>query len=164
MNEISAIIGQLHDHWLDAKRDMARRCRRAGDSAMARRIDYCRLFRGDESPAEAAALMASPAGLEFCMAAGFPSLTDCRRLRPYDAGRYGLYIDAGDITVTDEARVILIGDTRARVSCTKCARYTVAAMHGASAIVEASGWAIVYTAAARGSRLEATRSGQAIVL
>ena len=61
-----------------------------------------------------------------------------------DIARLGIYVDAGNITVSLSGSTALIGDTHATATTGDDAcLYRVVAMHGASAIITASGHAVV---------------------
>ena len=65
------------------------------------------------------------------------------RSKPYNPERLGVYIDCGEITLTDTQNVFLVGDTTAVVKCRKTAAYTVCLMCGAKATVIASRYSVV---------------------
>lgn len=103
------------------------------------------LFKGTETIEELAAIFRTPQGAEFCETHNFPDLDTWRRLNEaYDLTRFGVYVDAGNITLTNVADVTLIGETSGVLRYDELERHTVVVMHGAKANVTASGWAIVF--------------------
>lgn len=143
--EIKDLVSQLHQQWLIAKDLRRQRCMDSHMIEVAKKLAACDMFRGDESIAELARLFATPRGLEFCLASNFPNLATLRLFKPYNPAKYGIYIDAGIITLRNPRMAILIGKTVATVKCDTCDKHTVVTMHGATATVLASEWAVVYT-------------------
>lgn len=158
------IISNIHRQWLIAKEQMRQRCERAHNTNMADKLAKCVMFKGTESIEEIARLFTSAQGLEFCLAAGFPNLATLRLFKRCDTKRFGVYIDAGEIKLTNPHKAILIGRTTATIKCDTCERHEVVTMHGASATVLASGWAVVATTAGRGTNITSKASDNAIIL
>ncbi|ROS83881.1 hypothetical protein EEK90_06855 [Muribaculaceae bacterium Isolate-036 (Harlan)] len=103
----------------------------------------CDIFTGEESFEGMVELIFSPQGIEFLTTFNFPDLATFRKFKKYHPERYGVYIDFGEITLTDTQNVFLVGDTTAVVKCRKTAAYTVCLMCGAKATVIASGYSVV---------------------
>lgn len=162
--ELKEIIERTHRQWLVAKQLRTERCEIAGKPDVARKLEACDMFKGSENMAEITQLFASPQGLEFCLAANFPNLHTFRLFKPFEPAKYGFYIDAGNITLRNPGTAILIGRTSATVECDSCERHTIVAMHGASAVVAASGWAVVHTEAGISANIVRRTSGHAIIL
>lgn len=162
--ETKELIRNIHRQWLAAKTERAARCAGCGMEGTARLLEECKMFSGSESAEELMRLFISPQGLEFCLAAGFPSLATIRLFKPLNPERLGIYIDAGQITLDDPGRAVLIGRTNATVRCSTLARHEVTAMHGATAAVIASGWAVVHTQSGVGSSVVRRASGNAVIL
>lgn len=154
----------LHERWLEVREEYARRLRRTGDNATAAQVEGCTMFRGDERFGRLCVLFKEPQAVEFCLWTGFPSLADLREFREYGAEDYGIYIDAGDIELRDPGNVMLAGDTRARIFCDSTDLHTITALHGASATVNATGWAVVRPERDRVSHIVTARTGNAIIL
>jgi hypothetical protein len=114
--------------------------------AEAKALGACGKAARANSLEELAALFFSPQGREFCLRHGFPGRdlwTSIKMCCP-DIARLGIYVDAGNITVSLSGPTALIGDTHATATTSDDAcLYRVVAMHGASAIVTASGYAVV---------------------
>lgn len=148
----------------DEIRNLIRRLYREATEA-----GVCTRFTGGESTAEEIfRLFKSPAGMEFCLERDFPSLETLRLFGPFGAERAGIYVDAGEITLYDPSCVVLAGDTRAKVYCrnvpSEGRSNHVYLLHGASADVEASGWAVAYVRGASGTRIVRGAKEYAMVL
>lgn len=163
MNE-KEIITRIYCQWRVAKEQRRRRCEAAGLFDMAKKLAACDLFKGEETPEEAARLFLSPEGTEFCLAANFPSLATFRLLKQCDLARYGVYIDAGVITLENPETAVLVGRTLATIRCDTCRMHTVVTMHGASANVIATGWAVVRTETGVSTNITRRAAENAIIL
>lgn len=157
-------IQRIHSQWLIAKEQRRQRCQASNKTEVANRLAACRLFSGKETLPEVARLFKSPQGIEFCLAANFPTLATLRMFKSSCPEQFGIYIDAGNITLTDPGTVILIGRTSATVHCNQCQNNTIVTMHGAAATVLASGWAVVRTEAGAGTNIVRRSSDNAIIL
>lgn len=162
--ETNEIIRHIHDQWLVAKEERRRRCEECNKTDAARKLAMCDAFKGSEDISALARLFTSPQGVEFCLAANFPTLATLRLFKPYAPERYGIYIDAGNISLTNPAVAVLIGKTNATIEFNTCARHKVITMHGASATVQASGWAVVRTEAGVSTNIVRRASEHAIIL
>lgn len=110
----------------------------------ARLLGACDLFTGRETTAdEMAELLLSPQGREFCLKHRFPPLPTLRLFKGMGLERMGIYIDAGDITLTNRPRLALIGHTTARLTYDRLSRYEVTLYRGAKATITATDWAVV---------------------
>lgn len=87
-----------------------------------------------------------------------------RLFKPFGMEKYGIYIDAGNITLKNPDSVILIGRTQAQVDCDTNVRHEVIVMHGAKALVNASNWAVVFTKVGNGSICIKNTSDNAMIL
>lgn len=162
--EAKEIIKNIHAQWLVAKEQHRQRCEASGMSDVAQKLAVCKMFKGTEDLAEIAQLFTSPQGMEFCLATGFPNLATLRLFKSFKPQRFGVYLDAGQITLHNPERAILIGRTNATIHCDTCARHEVVAMHGATATVLASKWAVVRTQSAKGATITNRASDNAIIL
>lgn len=113
----------------------------------AKALGVCDRFTGGETIGEVFELFGSPQGVEFFEKTGFPSLAIARSFNGVEARSAGVYIDAGEITLHGVAKAILMGATNAKLTFDDMAelRHEVIVMHGATAHVEASNWAVVFT-------------------
>lgn len=162
--ETEGIIKNIHSQWLIAKEQRRLRCEASNMDDVAHKLAECKMFKGTETLEELAQLFLSPQGLEFCLAANFPSLATLRIFKKYDTRRLGFYIDAGTIRLKNPGKVVLIGRTNATIECDTCEAHTVVTMHGATATVVASGWAVVRTEAGIASGIIKRTSANAIIL
>lgn len=137
------LIKSVHAEWLKAKSRAQQRCERAGQHKMAAKLAACRMFTGTETLPELIDKMFSPQGVEFMTSFGFPDINTLRRFIPYHPEQYGVFIDAREIALTDAKRVYVIGNTFARLNYAKTQGNTVVMMHGATADINAAGYAVV---------------------
>ena len=123
--------------------------------AQATQIGGCDKFKGSEDLQAIIQLFKSPQGLEFCIKNHFPRISTMRLFKPYKVERYGIYIDAGEITLSNPGTVVLIGNTHAIINCsTSKARNEIVLMHGATALINASGWSVSFVKVERGSYIK----------
>lgn len=132
--------------------------------AQARLLGCCDLFRGTEDLQGIIRLFTSPQGVEFCIKHHFPNLATLRLFKTQGVEQYGIYIDAGTVTLTNPGRVILIGRTTATVNCSTMERYEVILLHGAKAAINASKWAVVFVTAEQGCSVIRSTSENALIL
>lgn len=133
--------------------------------AQARLLNACDLFTGNERTLDdIVRLFSSVQGLEFCMKHHFPNMATFRQFKKYNVERFGIYIDAGTITLNNPKKVILIGRTSATINCDTLARHEVYLLHGSKAVVNASKWAVVSTEVEQGCNIIRNTSYNAIVL
>ena len=83
------LIEQIHRQWLIAKEQRRQRCAASHKTEAARKLAVCDMFKGTEDIAGIARLYTSPQGVEFCLAANFPSLATFRLFKPYKPEQYG---------------------------------------------------------------------------
>lgn len=133
-------------------------------NVVAEKLAACNIFKGTEDIAGIARLFTSPQGVEFCLAANFPNLATLRLFKRFNPERYGIYIDAGSITLNNPKTAVLIGKTNAIIECDTCANHTIITMHGATATILASGWAVVRTEAGASTTIIRRTTDHAIIL
>ncbi len=119
----------------------------------AQAIGQCGRFKGTETLEDLVALFSSPQGKEFCEKHSFPNLKTWRDLsKAHDMSHFGIYIDAGRISLLNESHITLVGNTTG-----ECLRYNelkhheVRMMHGARANIVAEQWAVVFVHSDRSS-------------
>lgn len=89
-------------------------------------------------------LFFSPQGREFCENNDFPSLEMFREMSN-DVVNHGVHVDAGTISLCNEEKVALIGNTGAELIFTDETKvHKVILMHGAKARITASGYAVIH--------------------
>ena len=129
----------------------------------ASRLGVCSLFKGSENIDELIRLFGTPQGIEFCGKFNFPDMPTLRTFRGVQASRLGLYIDT-NISRENLSKVILVGSTVAELTYTDPSkRHQVILMHGAKAIIKASGSAVVFVVN-NGGAVEVDTSDNAKVL
>ncbi len=106
-------------------------------------LGACSAFSEAKSVKEIVDELFTPQGVEFCLKLRFPTLDVFRQFDKEEIRQYGVYVDCGEIELTDPKRAFLVGNTKATVKCAKTQNNSIYLMHGASASVIASGFAIV---------------------
>lgn len=137
------LVRHIQEEWKAAKQAAQEHCMRTGNQDMARKLEDCDMFKGNETLDELVELIFSPRGIEFLTKFGFPDLETFRKFKQYHPERFGVYIDSGKITLTEARRAFLIGDTVANVKYRESAGNRLHLMHGASASVLACGYSVV---------------------
>lgn len=131
----------------------------------ARKLHSCPLFTGKESFAELMRLFLNSQGIEFCQKNQFPDMELMREFKGYGVDKYGIHIDAGMISLKNEDKICIVGNTEAELSYDDPSkRHTVVLMHGAKARIIASGYAVVFVYASNGCSVSKTVQGFAKIL
>ena len=131
----------------------------------ARLLGACELFTGKERTLEDIVhLFVTPQGIEFCINNHFPNMETFRLFKPYKIERFGIYIDAGTITLHNPQRAILIGNTVATINNDTLDAHEVILLHGAKAVVNASGWAVGKAIVAEDGYIDSNVTDNAIIL
>lgn len=127
----------------------------------AKRMGVCSMFTGKESEQQLMELMLTPQGVEFCTKNNFPSLSAMRQFRGETAQQHGIYIDT-DTEQSNASKLILVGNTHAVLNYDDpTTRHQVVLMHGATAEITASNWAVVFVS---GEGANCTIMDNAIIL
>lgn len=162
---MEAIIRQIYAQWVIAKEQARQECESRSLHNVAEKYRKCNMFKGTErSIEELAAVFTSRQGLEFCIRYHFPNIATFRLFKGQGVEKYGIYIDAGVITLKNPARAILIGRTSATVNCDECKQHEIVLLHGARAIMNASKWAVASVTASVGCSFIKNTSENAIIL
>lgn len=162
---MEAIIRQIYAQWVIAKEQARQECESRSLHNVAEKYRKCNMFKGTErSIEELAAVFTSRQGLEFCIRYHFPNIATFRLFKGQGVEKYGIYIDAGVITLNNPARAILIGRTSATVNCDECKQHEIMLLHGAKAVVNASKWAVASVTASVGCSVIKNTSENAIIL
>ena len=103
----------------------------------------CDKLIGDEDFRELAALLMSPAGAEFCINNRFPAGQTWRQLKAVGVRQYNVYIDEGEIEVSNIENVAIVGRTTAYITANGQGRRNIYAFRGASLVVRAYDWTVV---------------------
>lgn len=134
----------IRTEWRKAKARAAQMCIKAGREDVAQKLKVCTMFHGDETLEELVELLFSPQGVEFISRFSFPTLSIFRQFKKYDTQKLGVYIDAGEITLEEEHRVLLVGKTTATLKYSQTHENLVCVLHGATALIEAAGYSVVH--------------------
>lgn len=131
----------------------------------AKLLGACSLFTGKERTVEdIVKVFVSPQGIEFCKKYRFPSTATFRLFKAHNVERFGIYIDAGTITLRNPRHAILIGHTSASVFFDKLERHELTLFRGARAVVNASKWAVVHVTSEQGCSFIKNISDNAIII
>lgn len=131
----------------------------------AKQYNLCHLFTGKEDYEGIVRLLLSPQGTEFCLSNNFPDLNVFRKFLPYKPEKKGIYIDKGNIVLTNENIVFLVGNTRATVTFNNLeTNYNVILMHGAKAKIIAENYAVVFVYGEDGENVEKVIKDNALIL
>lgn len=163
---MEATIRQIYAQWRIAIEQAIQDCERRSLHNVAEKYRKCRLFKGTERTVEEIAeVFMSQQGIEFCSRYRFPNIAALRLFKPYGVDRkYGVYIDAGTITLNNPKRAVLVGRTSATVNCDECSRHEIVLLHGARAVVNASKWGVAAVTASAGCQIIKNISDNAIIL
>ena len=154
-------IVEAQKKWRRAKVLASASCIRQGKRDVAEKLNVCNMFKGTESMEEMISLMFSAQGSEFLTTYGFPDIETFRMFKKYHPERFGVYIDCGKINLSGVQRAFLVGNTQAEIKCDQTALYRIILMHGASAEIEASGYAVVKIERDENSEVKGSFSGMA---
>ena len=127
-------------------------------------LGACSAFSEAKSVKEIVDELFTPQGVEFCLKLRFPTLDVFRQFDKEEVKQYGVYIDCGEIELTDPKRAFLVGNTKATVKCAKTQNNSIYLMHGASVSVIASGFAIVRVEGDKKSHISYIQNDHAKVL
>lgn len=157
-------IKDAQKQWKAAKDAAQTRCETSHQYEMARKLGACQMFTGEESMEEMIKLMFSPQGAEFLTTYNFPNLATFRKFKKYHPERFGVYIDCGEISLSDAKNVFLVGNTTARLKYAQTQGNRLILMCGASAHIEASGFSILKIESDEVSKVEIKVSDHAKVI
>lgn len=137
------LIKKIQTEWQKAKDEAQKQCAMAGNIELAQKLADCTMFKGTENLEQLIKLMFTPQGIEFLTHCNFPDLSTFRKFKKYHPERYGVYIDCGEISLSEARRVFLVGNSSATLNYRETAGNRVYLMHGARASIIASGYAVV---------------------
>lgn len=127
-------------------------------------LGCCKKFTGNEDLSALVRLFLSPEGMEFCINNHFPHISTFRSFKSLNLERWGIYIDAGEITLKNPEKAVLVGRTAATIYCDDNKhRNEVFLFHGATASINASKWSVTFVKAERGGYVKLVKDN-AIVL
>lgn len=124
----------------------------------------CDFFTGRESFEDLMHKVLTAKGAEFCISHDFPGYDLCAEIKARGAADRGIYIDAGEMALTNPKRVAIVGNTEATLSY-DTAGYPcrVILMKGAKAHIKASGYAVVAVQAQDGCQYDVETKDNAVV-
>lgn len=137
------LIKEIQKSWMAAKAKAQKECEQNADFELAEKLAVCSMFTGEENLEKLISLMFSTQGIEFLTTFGFPDLPSFRRFIIYHPERFGVFIDSGKIALNGVKSIFMVGNTEASIKCDEAALYRIILMHGATAKIEASGYAVV---------------------
>lgn len=158
------LIKKVYKQWKAAIEQVGQECDDRSLHNLAAKYRNCDLFKGTEDLKSLTDLLTSPQGAEFCLERSFPDLEIFRLFKPFNPERYGVYTDAGEITLDNPGKAVLVGRTVATVNCDTLARHELFLLHGAKATINASGWAVVSVKDSAGCKVIKNVSGNAVIL
>lgn len=136
------LIKKIQKEWQKAKDEAQMICVSIGNKELAKKLADCTMFKGTEDLEQLIKLMFTPQGIEFLTRYNFPDLATFRKFKKYHPERYGVYIDCGEISLSEARRVFLVGNSSATLNYRETAGNRVYLMHGARASIVASGYAV----------------------
>jgi hypothetical protein len=130
----------------------------------AHKLGACGMEKNISSYRGLAQLLFSPRGSEFCAKQNFPTLELFQKIKN-EAATCGVYTDAGNIHLSSRKNLCLAGDTSAfiKASGTKYI-HTIILMHGASATIDASNYAVLKVINISGSNVKINKDKTVVVL
>lgn len=155
------LIQEARQAWRKMRDEQVQQCHARGDHEMAHKLAQCTLFSNIKTLAQLANLIFSPSGVEFMATYKFPNMELWRKLKAYQPERYGIYIDAGQITRQNAKRMFIVGDTMATLDYEATDAYNVVLLHGARATIHAHGYASVVIEQDGTATLHTTQQGHA---
>lgn len=110
-------------------------------------------------------LFFSPQGREFCEEKNFPSLSMFQRMKPYNVEQFGIFVDLGRVSRSNDKDIALIGDTCGELKFDENkVVHKVILMHGAKAHITASNYAVLLIVNVGGSEVTIGKDETVVVL
>lgn len=110
-------------------------------------------------------LFFSPQGREFCEEKNFPSLSMFQRMKPYNVEQFGIFVDLGRVSRSNDKDIALIGDTCGELKFDENkVVHKVILMHGAKAHITASNYAVLLIVNVGGSEVTIDKDETVVVL
>lgn len=161
----NAVIKTLYAQYTQVREAAIRQCEQRRLHNVAEALRDCAIFNGNETLEQLAKAYKSTQGCEFCMRHHFPNLATLRLLKKERLERFGIFLDAGHITLDDpKGKVVLVGRTTAVINCNELRSYEIACLHQARAIVNAAGWSVVHIEAESGCNIVRNISENAVIV
>ena len=109
----------------------------------AKELGVCGRLHGTEDKKRLLRLLCTPQGVEFCTKNLFPDIAMCRVFKGELAEKMGVFVET-DVTAQNLPFVFLVGKCHAELEYTDSKKlHQVILMHGATANIKASNWAVV---------------------
>lgn len=109
-------------------------------------------------------LFFSPQGIEFCSEHNYPSIDQFRAMSDY-INRYGVYVDAGHISLANPVKAGIIGGTDAVLTfANPDVVHNVIVMHGASVRIIANQYAVIRLYNVGENSIDIVNDGTAVIL
>lgn len=138
------LIKDVYAQWKTAKQQAQRECENRSLFNMAEKFRECRMFTGTENIEQVLKLFVSPQGIEFCTKHSFPTIEMCRRFKGPVAESLGVFVEQ-NVSCRNLPMVFLVGKCHAELEYDENSTgHQVILMHGATAHIRASKWAVVY--------------------
>lgn len=110
-------------------------------------------------------LFFSPQGREFCEERNFPGLSMFRRMKEHGIDKYGVFVDEGEVCLSNDKDIALIGDTCGELKFDKNnVVHKIILMHGAKARIKASNYVVLLIINVGGCEVEIEKDETVIVL
>jgi hypothetical protein len=117
-------------------------------------------LKSAKSIADLATLFFTPKGIEFCTKHHFPDIESFHTLDKTALVKNNMYVDTY-LSLRNPEKVLLVGKTVAELTYdTPDKRHEVILMHGATALIKASGYAVVFVTN-DGGKLSTTKNDNA---
>lgn len=109
-------------------------------------------------------LLFSSQGAEFCEKHNFPDLATLQSIKS-EVKSHGVFVDCGDITLRSRQNTCLAGKTHATIKASGVNyTHTIILMHGASATIEASGYAVLKVVNISGGEIKINKDNTVVIL
>lgn len=110
-------------------------------------------------------LFFSPQGREFCEEKNFPGLPMFQRMKKHNIEEYGVFVDFGEVSRSNDKDIALIGDTCGELKFDKNnVVHKVILMHGAKARIKASNYVVLLVINVGGCEVEIKKDETVVVL
>lgn len=136
-------IKEVYEKYREVALEAQTRSENSHNYEYARKLRECHIFTGNETLEELIQIIFSPRGAEFLTTYNFPDISLFRKFKKYHPEQYGVYIDCGEIALSDEKNIYLIGNTIGEIKCAQTQGNRIILMCGAKANITASGYSVV---------------------
>lgn len=110
-------------------------------------------------------LFFSPQGREFCEEKNFPELSMFQRMKSYNPEKFGVFVDFGKVSCSNDKDIALIGDTCGELKFDENnVVHKVILMHGAKAHITASNYVVLLVVNIGGCEVSIDKDETVVVL